>query len=101
MKEIAMIADDINEELQGAEHYAKLATQYKLTNKPLAETCATMATQELNHVDMLHTQVAAMIKEVRAKETPPAGMMDVWNYMHEKHIDMVVRVKALLEAYKK
>ena len=53
MKKIAIIVRDINEELEGAEHYAKMATQYKDDDKPLADAYADMAAQELGHVDRL------------------------------------------------
>ena len=50
MKKIAMIVEDIREELRGAEHYAKLATQYKMDDVDLADAYASMASQELSHV---------------------------------------------------
>lgn len=97
-----MIADDIKDELNGAEHYAKLATQYKLEDKALADTYANMAMAELEHVDKLHTQAARVIKESRAAgATPPAGMMEVWDFEHRRHIDSVAKIKMLLEMYRK
>lgn len=102
MKKIAVTAEDIREELEGAEHYAKLATQYKTEDRLLADVYATLAAQELAHVDMLHAQVARVIKEYRAAgNEPPAGMMEVWNYEHGRHMDSVVKIKLLLDAYKK
>lgn len=102
MKKIAMIVEDIREELRGAEHYAKLATQYKHEDEDLADAYATMANQELSHVDALHTQVVRVIKKHRAEgNAPPAGMMEVWNFEHERMVDSVAKVKMLLEMYKK
>lgn len=102
MKKIAMIADDIRDELEGAEHYAKLATQYKLDDKALADTYAAMAMTELEHVDKLHTQVARVIKDYRATGAqPPAGMMEVWDFEHGRHIDSVAKIKMLLDMYRK
>lgn len=39
MKVIKCLVEDINEELEGAEHYAKLATQYKDEDRELAARC--------------------------------------------------------------
>lgn len=102
MKTIAIIADDIRDELEGAEHYAKLATQYKMTDKALADTYFAIASQELAHVESFHAQVARIIKDERAAgHEPPPGMMDVWNFEHERHIDSVAKIKMLLEQYRK
>lgn len=102
MKKIAMIVEDIREELRGAEHYAKLATQYKMDDVDLADAYASMANQELSHVDSLHSQVVRVIKKHRAEgNIPPAGMMEVWNFEHERMVDSVAKVKMLLEMYKK
>lgn len=102
MKKIAMIVRDIKEELEGAEHYAKQATQYKDDDKSLADAYANMANQELNHVDMLHAQVVRVIQDYRAKgNTPPAAMMAVWDWEHESMVSHTAKVKMLLEMYRK
>lgn len=102
MKKIAEISEDIGEELQGAEHYAKCATKYKYDDKPLAEMYYGLALTELSHVDTLHAQVARIIKESRAAgDVPPQGMMEVYDFIHGKQIDTASRVRALLDAYKK
>ena len=102
MRKIACIVKDIKEELEGAEHYAKLATQYKDDDKPLADAYATMATQELNHVDTLHAQVVRVIQDYRAKgNTPPEAMMAVWDWEHESMVSHTAKVKMLLEMYRK
>lgn len=102
MKKIAVLAERIREELEGAEDYAKLATQHKAEDKALADTYATIASQELSHVDVLHAQVARLIKDYRSTgHEPPAGMMEVWAYEHEQHIEHVTKIKMLLEMYKK
>lgn len=102
MKQIKMIVRDIKDEIQGATHYAKLATQYKDTDKALADAYYTMANQELSHVDALHGQAVRMIKAYQAtgKEVP-AAMQAVWDWEHENQVDDVARVRALLDAYKK
>lgn len=102
MKQIKTIVKDIKEEISGATHYAKLATQYKDTDKALADAYYSMANQELAHVDLLHAQAVRMIKAYQAtgKEVPVA-MQAVWDWEHENQVDDVARVRALLDAYKK
>lgn len=102
MRKIACIVKDIKEELEGAEHYAKLAAQYKDDDKPLADAYADMAAQELGHVDKLHAQVVRVIQDYRSKgNTPPEAMMAVWDWEHEAMISHTAKVKALLEMYRK
>lgn len=102
MKAIAVIAEDIREELDGAKHYAKLATQHKDTDKMLADTYYMLATQELGHVDALHAQAVRMIKAYEATGAKtPEGMQAVYDWEHKHQIDMVAHIKVLLEQYKK
>lgn len=102
MKVIKTIAEDIREELDGAKHYAKLATQYKDSDRVLADAYYNMAVQELGHVDVLHGQAVRLIKAHQATgaETP-AGMQAVYDWEHQHQIDMVAHIKMLLEQYKK
>ena len=103
MKVIKTIVENIEEETDGAENYAKLATQYKETDKMLADVYAKLAAVELDHVNLLHDQVVRIIKEWKAKteEEPPASMQAIWEYEHERSIDKVAKIKALLEMYKR
>ena len=73
MKMIAEIVEDIREELDSAEHYAKKATQCKGMDDRLASMYATMSAQELAHVDTLHEQAVRLIQAQKAegKEVPP------------------------------
>lgn len=100
MKIIKMLSEQIMDESNSAEDYAKLAIQYKDEDKVLADNYAKMAEVELQHVDALHTQVVRIIKAWQAKgnETPPA--MDViYQWQHEMQIDHVARVRTLLNMY--
>lgn len=102
MKKIAEIVEAINEETEGAEEYAKMATRYKMDDKALADSYAAMAAQELEHVDKLHAQVVRIInaQKTSGKEAPEAMQM-VWDWEHNKIVDTVARIKAMLEIYKK
>lgn len=101
MKQIKEIVANIREELEGAEHYAKLATQYKTSDKTLAETYIKMAEAELGHVSMLHEQAVRLIKEHKAAGSEaPAAVQAVWDWEHEKMVDHVVRIKTMLSMYR-
>lgn len=101
MKQIKTIVKDIKEEVEGATHYAKLAIQYKDTDKALADAYYSMANQELAHADLLHAQAVRMIKAYQAtgKEVPVA-VQAVWDFEHEMQVDDVSKVKTLLSMYK-
>ena len=99
MKEIKHIVENIREELDGAEHYAKTAAKLKDLNSADASAYAEMARQELGHVDNLHKMAVRAIEKQRASGvTPPAAMQAVWDWEHEKMIDRVSRIKALLSS---
>ena len=102
MKLIKTLVMDIKDELAGAEHYAKLAVQYKDEDKILAENYAKMSEVELSHVNLLHAQVTRIIKEWKAangKETP-AAIQIVWDWEHEQMIDRIAGIKVLLATYR-
>lgn len=102
MKIIKKIVEDINEELESAEHYAKLAAQYKDEDRELADVYAKTAEVELGHVNTLHGQVVRIIKDWKAKsgeQTPPA-MQAVYDWEHKKSIETVAQIKTLLDMYR-
>ena len=101
MKTIKIIVEDIQEELEGAEHYAKLATQYKDEDRVLADTYARLAEIELGHANALHEQAVRIIKEYKsAGNQSPVAMQAVWDWEHKKAIDTTAMVKQLLAMYK-
>lgn len=102
MKIIKVIVEQIEDEVEGAEEYAKLATQYKTEDKALADMYFDIANQELMHVDKLHSQVVKYIQQYKTtgKEIP-ASMQAVWDWEHEKIVDNVTRIKLMLDMYKK
>ena len=102
MKMIAEIVEDIREEMDGAEHYAKKAAQYKDQDRRLAGMYADIASQKLNHVDALHTQAVRLIQDQKSTGAEaPAGMQIVWDWEHKHMVDRVARIKILLDQYTK
>lgn len=101
MKIIEKLSDMIEEELEGAEDYAKGALKYKEEYPTLARVFHEISTEEMRHVEMLHSEVVALIdKHRREKGDPPASMLAVYNYLHEKHIEHANKVKMYQGQYK-
>ena len=98
---IKKLSKMIKEEICDAEKYANCALKYKDEDKVLAETFYTLANNELQHMDMLHTQVARLIADYRAKKgDPPKEMQALYDYIHEEQMENVKEVKVLLAMYK-
>lgn len=98
---IKKISEMIEEELEGAEHYAKCAVKHKDSDPTLAKTFYDISLDEMRHVTLLHDEVVKII-EMHRKEhgEPPAAMMAVWEYMHERHIEQANDVKMYQAQYK-
>lgn len=101
MKIIQELSDMIEEEINDAEKYARKAIACKSERSVLAEVFYKLAGEELGHMNALHGQVVAIINEYRkAKGDPPPEMQMLYDIFHNKHIEHVAMVKALLSLYK-
>lgn len=102
MKSIKHIVACIQWELDGAERYAKHATEYKDKDRTLADVYARAADSALANVDMLHAQAVRLIQAYKAsgKGDVPAAMQAVWDWEHERMVDTIARVKMLLNVYR-
>lgn len=101
MKIIKEISEMIEDELSGAKHYIEKALHCKDENPALARVFYEISLQEMNHVNMLHGEVAKIIEQHRKEHgEPPAPMMAVYDYLHEKHIDKANKVKVYQAQYR-
>jgi Mn-containing catalase len=102
MKLIKELTERIEEEIDGAEEYVKEAIKLKHEHPSLAKTLYDISNQEMSHIDMLHAEVVKLIEEHRRTHgEPPAPMMAVYQYLHERHIDKVNNIRTLQNEYKK
>lgn len=98
---IKKIADMIEDELEGAEHYAKCAVKWKEEHPTLAKTFYDISTDEVRHVNLLHGEVVNIIETHRKTHgEPPANMLAIWEYVHEKNIEKMNEVKMLQSQYR-
>lgn len=94
MKIIRQISDLISEEIEGAEEYAKAAIRSKDEYPVLAKVMYDISMDELRHVDMLHGEVVKIIESFRRENgNPPEAMLAVYEYLHEKQIEAVNKIK--------
>jgi ferritin len=101
MKIIKELSEMIEEELEGAEHYIEKANHLKESNPSLARVFYEISLQEMNHVNLLHGEVVKLIEQHRKEHgEPPAAMLAVYDYLHEKHIKAANRIKMYQGQYR-
>ena len=101
MKIIQKICDNISDEIDYAEDYAKDALYYRENWPQIAEIYYKIANDKLGHINLLHSQVVAIIDDYRKKEgEPPEAMKTLYEIIHHKHIEHLAAVKGILSLYK-
>lgn len=101
MKIIKELSEMIEEELEGAEEYAKNALMLKEENPSLAKTFYDISLDEVKHINLLHDEVKKLIEaHRREKGDPPVAMMAVYEFLHEKHLDKAAKIKLMQAQYR-
>lgn len=102
MKIIQQMSDHIDEEIRDAEKYAREALLHKDDNQKLADVYARLSEEELGHMERLHDAVAQIIQAYRQKNgEPPAEMLAVYNYLHDRQIEKASEVRILQGMFRK
>ena len=100
MKIIECLSGKIEDELQDAEAYIDLAMEWKKDEPEAADVFAELSAEEMGHVDKLHTEVTQLISQYRQTQgEPPAGMLAIYDYLHEQQIENAMRVKVKQKMY--
>ena len=101
MKLIKKLSDYINEEIHDSEKYIKHAMKVKKEYPWLGDVFYNLSNEEMKHMQVLHGAVEKIIEEYRKTEgEPPAAMLAVYDYLHEKFIEEAKEVRVLWDMYK-
>lgn len=100
MKIIKCLSEKIKEELKDAEAYIDLAMEWKKDQPGAADLFAELSKEEMGHVNKLHTVVTELIEEYREENgEPPAGMLALYEYMHEQQTENAMLIKVKQKMY--
>lgn len=102
MQIIELLSEHIEEELEDACTYAKLALEYKEQDPDAAKLFWDLSSEEVGHMDRLHKVVVGKIDAYRREHGElPAGMAALYDYVHRRHLDKMGKVAALQGRYKR
>lgn len=101
MKKIEEFADNIEDELDDADKYARLALENKEDDRESGDLYYRLSNEELGHADALHKRVVSLIDSYKKAEgEPPAEMLWRYEYLHKKYIKYCMSIKNMLSMYK-
>ena len=102
MRIIKCLSETIECTLDMAEEDIKKAIMYKEEYPVAAKAFYTQSTVLMDSIKGLHDGVVTLIENHRKeKGEPPAPMMAIYNYMHERHITKAAAIKNLQDMYMK
>lgn len=101
MKAIKELAGHIESELKDADEYADLALHYMDDDHTLGDMYRTLANEEIGHAHKEHEQTVRLINEYkRDGKEPPAAMIAVWEWEHDRMVEHEAAVKMKLSMFK-
>ena len=100
MQVIKCLSENIEATLDAAEDNIKKAVKYKDEYPTAAKAFYTQSIMLMDSIKGQHDAVATLIGDYRKeKGEPPAPMMAIYNYMHERHINKAAAIKNLQDMY--
>lgn len=101
MRLIRELEELIEDEIHDVKKYAKMAAELKEEHPSLAQVLYNISTQEDVHQAAIHAEVVKIIENHRHTHgEPPAAMMAVYEYIHERHIDNLAVARKYQDIYK-
>lgn len=102
MKVIELLSEHIEDELNDACTYAKLALEYKDTEPDLAHLFYKLSGEEMGHMDALHKSVVSHIEEYkRINGEAPEGIKSLYDFIHKREIEKAEKIAVLQGMFKK
>ena len=102
MQVIKCLSENIECTLDAAEENIKKAVRYKDEFPVAAKAFYTQSTILMDSIKGQHDAVVALIETYRKeKGEPPAPMMAIYNYMHERQMNQAAAIKNLQDMYMK
>ena len=102
MKEVKLLMEHIEDEIQDAHTYAQLAVEYKEQEPEMAELFYCLSKEEMCHMSVLHNEAVKLIENYRReKGQPPEDMMAVYEYLHKRHMCEADKVGVVQGLYKR
>lgn len=94
---IKRYVENIEEELEGAQHYAEKYVESKARGElQYANQFKEMANDELKHAMYIHEHAVKEVAEISKVYTPPVDMLDKWEHAHKKYIEKVATIRQVL-----
>lgn len=102
MKVIKCLSENIEHTLDVAEENIKNAIKYKIEYPIAAKAFYNQSTLLMDSIKGQHDAVVALIESYRKeKGEPPAPMMAIYEYMHERQMTQAAAIKNLQDMYNK
>ena len=102
MKVIKCMSEDIENTLDMAEENVKKAIEYKEEHPIAAKAFYNKSVALMENIKGMHDGVVAVINAYREeKGEPPAAMLIIYNYLHERQMNQAAMVKNLQDVYMK
>ena len=102
MQVIKCLSENIEATLDAAEDNIKAAIKYKDEYPVAARAFYNQSTVLMDSIKTQHDAVVALIEGHRKeKGEPPAPMMAIYNYMHERQMNQAAAIKNLQDMFVK
>lgn len=102
MKIIKRLSKNIDCELEAAECDIMDAIMWREEHPEIAKAFFSASQTHLDIIKLFHDQVVAFIAAYRKEHgDPPADMMTLYNYEHERHIEKAAAIRNLQDLYNK
>lgn len=94
------VQNQMEEELDDAYNYIKLALELKDSDRRYADAYYTMSQQEVSHMNVLHGLATQSIKELDGASEHYERMKVIYTFLHERLLDKSAQVNTMLTMYK-